>query len=71
VPSSASSTGQAPRVVLVDGRGHAVSLHRSTAERRGKCIELNGGIVFRIVGDKVTDLDECFDDLDELDDFWS
>jgi uncharacterized protein len=59
------------RHVLVDGRGHAVSLHRSTAERHGKHMELDGGIVFRIVGDKVTDLDECFDDLDALDDFWS
>ncbi|WP_031476900.1 nuclear transport factor 2 family protein [Streptomyces bicolor] len=59
------------RHVLVDGRGHAVSLHHSTAERRGKRVELEGGIVFRIVGDKATDLDECFDDLDALDDFWS
>ncbi|MFJ8533496.1 hypothetical protein [Streptomyces sp. NPDC093591] len=56
---------------VVDGRGHAVSLHHSTAERRGKRVELTGGIVFRIVGNKVTDLDECFDDLGRLDDFWS
>ncbi|MBT2419930.1 nuclear transport factor 2 family protein [Streptomyces sp. ISL-22] len=59
------------RQVLVDGRGHAVSLHHSTAERRGKRMELDGGVVFRIVGDKATDLDECFHDLDALDDFWS
>ncbi|MDF3144626.1 MULTISPECIES: nuclear transport factor 2 family protein [unclassified Streptomyces] len=59
------------RHVLVDGRGHAVSLHHSTAERRGKRIEQNGSIVFRIVGDKVTDLDECFEDLDMLNNFWS
>lgn len=30
-----------------------------------------GGIVFRIVGDKITDLDECVEDLDVLDEFWS
>jgi ketosteroid isomerase-like protein len=59
------------RHVLVDGRGHAVSLHHSTAERQGKRIEQNGSIVFRIVGDKFTDLDEYFDDLDKLNDFWS
>jgi uncharacterized protein len=30
-----------------------------------------GGIMFRIVGDKITDLDECAEDLDEGDAFWS
>lgn len=59
------------RHVLVDGRGHVMSLHHSTAERGGKRIDLDGGIVFRIVGDKITDIDECFDDLDKLNDFWS
>lgn len=59
------------RHVLVDGRGHAMSPHHSTAERGGTRIDLDGGIVFRIVGDWITDLDECFDDLDRLYDFWS
>ena len=30
-----------------------------------------GGIMFRIVGDKVTDLDECVEDLDVADEFWA
>jgi len=59
------------RNVLVDGRGHAVAMHRSTAVRKGKHLEEDGCIVFRIVGDKITDLDECVQDMDTSDDFWS
>ncbi|MFC7259829.1 nuclear transport factor 2 family protein [Streptomyces lutosisoli] len=59
------------RNVLVDGRGHAVSVHRYTAERQGKRIDMNGSIVFRIVGDKITDLDECVEDIDKGNAFWS
>jgi ketosteroid isomerase-like protein len=57
--------------VLVDGRGHAVTLHRSTAQRGGKQLDENGGIIFRIVGDKVTDLDECIEDIERSNAFWS
>jgi ketosteroid isomerase-like protein len=59
------------RQVLVDGRGHAVSFHRFAAERGGKRLDENGGIVFRIVGDKITDLDECIEDIDKSNEFWS
>ncbi|MPY59441.1 nuclear transport factor 2 family protein [Streptomyces spongiae] len=57
--------------LLVDGRGHVVSVHRLTAQRGSKQLDENGSIVFRIVGDKVTDLDECVEDIDRLDQFWS
>jgi ketosteroid isomerase-like protein len=70
-----SETGGSFRVelrdVFVDGRGHAVSVHRFTADRGDKHIDEDGGIVFRIVGDKITDLDECVADLDTADEFWS
>lgn len=70
-----SETGGSFRVALlnvfVDGRGHAVSTHRFTADRGGKHIDENGGIVFRIVGDKITDLDECVEDIDRTNAFWS
>ncbi|MGW2614276.1 nuclear transport factor 2 family protein [Streptomyces sp. NPDC001500] len=59
------------RNVLVDGRGHAVAMHRFTADRKGRHLEEDGCIVFRIVGDKITDLDECVRDIDVSDDFWS
>lgn len=57
--------------MLVDGRGHAVSLHRATADRGGKHLDEMGGIVFRIIGDKITDLDEVLADIDDIDGFWS
>jgi ketosteroid isomerase-like protein len=59
------------RQVLVDGRGHAVTLHHLTADRQGKHLDEDGGIVFRIVGDKMTDLDECVADIEAMNDFWS
>ncbi|WP_344321601.1 nuclear transport factor 2 family protein [Streptomyces macrosporus] len=59
------------RHLLVDGRGHVVSHHRMTGERNGRTLDATGGIVFRVVGDKITDLDECVEDLDELDEFWA
>jgi len=57
--------------VLVDGRGHAVSVHRFTAERQGRRIDETGSIVFRVVGDKMTDLDECVEDIDRSNEFWA
>jgi ketosteroid isomerase-like protein len=57
--------------VYVDGRGHAMSVHRFTAERRGRKYDQRGGIVFRIVGDKITDLDECVTDIDTDNEFWA
>ncbi|MCT7354186.1 nuclear transport factor 2 family protein [Streptomyces sp. 15-116A] len=59
------------RQILVDDRGHAVSLHHMAGDRQGKHLETDGGLVFRIVGDKITDLDECVADLDAVNDFWA
>ncbi|CCK30109.1 hypothetical protein BN159_5730 [Streptomyces davaonensis JCM 4913] len=57
--------------LMVDGRGHVVAMHRFTADRNGKHLDENGCIVFRIVGDKATDLDECVEDIDRANEFWS
>ncbi|MFC9327121.1 nuclear transport factor 2 family protein [Kitasatospora sp. NPDC057015] len=57
--------------LFVDGRGHVMSVHRATAVRGRQALDAMGGIMFRIVGDKVTDLDECVDDLDVADEFWA
>ncbi|MFJ5773312.1 nuclear transport factor 2 family protein [Streptomyces sp. NPDC093094] len=71
----ASETGGSFRVelrhIFVDGRGHAMTVHHFTADRAGKHIDEMGGIVFRIVGDKISDLDECVADMQKADDFWS
>ncbi|MEU4494658.1 nuclear transport factor 2 family protein [Streptomyces sp. NBC_00210] len=57
--------------LLVDGRGHVVSVHRVTATRQGRSLDMIGGIVFRIVGDKATDFDECATDIDAFDEFFA
>ncbi|WP_030264304.1 nuclear transport factor 2 family protein [Streptomyces sp. NRRL B-24484] len=57
--------------LFVDGRGHVMSVHRATAARGGKQLDAMGGIMFRIIGEKVTDLDECAEDLSIADEFWS
>ncbi|MGX1915062.1 nuclear transport factor 2 family protein [Streptomyces phaeochromogenes] len=57
--------------ILVDGRGHAVAVHRFSAERKGRRIDQSGCIIFRIMGDKITDLDECVENMEEGNDFWS
>lgn len=68
-------TGGTMRVELigicVDGRGHAVGMSRFTAERNGKRLDDTGCIIFRIVGDKITDLDECVEDIEANNAFWS
>jgi ketosteroid isomerase-like protein len=57
--------------LFADGRGHVMSVHHVTAERGGKSLDAMGGIMFRIIGDKATDLDECVEDLDVADEFWA
>lgn len=57
--------------LLVDGRGHVVSVTRISAEREGRKLDQTDSIVFRIVGDKVTDLDECVEDIDATNEFFA
>jgi len=59
------------RHLFVDGRGHVMAVHQFTAEHGGKSLDMAGGIVFRIIGDKITDLDECVEDMTATDDFWA
>lgn len=59
------------RNLFVDGRGHVIAVHQITAEQAGKKLDMAGGIVFRIVGEKATDLDECVEDIAAADEFWA
>ncbi|MFF8610089.1 nuclear transport factor 2 family protein [Streptomyces sp. NPDC015346] len=56
--------------VYPDGRGHVMSTHKWFAERGDRGIEMRGGIFFTVVGGKITDIDECVEDIDEADAFW-
>ncbi|WP_406861860.1 nuclear transport factor 2 family protein [Streptomyces sp. HUAS MG47] len=56
--------------VYPDGRGHVMSVHKWHGDRGDRGIEMKGGLFFTIVGDKMTDVDECVADIDESDAFW-
>ncbi|MER5205099.1 nuclear transport factor 2 family protein [Streptomyces sp. NPDC002825] len=56
--------------VYVDGRGHAISTHRFFAEHGDRGIEMDGALFFTLVGGKISDIDECVDDIVEADSFW-
>ncbi|MEU4499209.1 nuclear transport factor 2 family protein [Streptomyces sp. NBC_00210] len=57
--------------VLADGRGHVMSFHTARADRGDRGIEIREGLFFTIVDGKITDIDECTEDIDEEDSFWS
>ncbi|WP_330330194.1 nuclear transport factor 2 family protein [Streptomyces sp. NBC_00536] len=57
--------------VLADGRGHVISVHQVRADRGDRGIEMHGGLFFTLIGNKITDIDECVADIDESDAFWS
>ncbi|GAA4790734.1 nuclear transport factor 2 family protein [Streptomyces sanyensis] len=57
--------------VLTDGRGHVMAFHTARADRGDRGIEVREGLFFTIMGGKVTDVDLCTEDLDQVDAFWS
>ncbi|MBT2507349.1 nuclear transport factor 2 family protein [Streptomyces sp. ISL-98] len=56
--------------IYADGRGHVMSTHKWYADHGDRGIEMRGGLFFTIVGGKITDIDECMEDIDESDAFW-
>ncbi len=57
--------------LLADGRGHVMSFHTTRADRGDRGIEIHEGVFFTIVGGKISDLDVCIEDIDEMNAFWS
>lgn len=56
--------------LLADGRGHVISVHRCRAERDDIGIDMKIGMFFTIVGGKISDIDECSEDIDASNTFW-
>jgi ketosteroid isomerase-like protein len=56
--------------LFADGRGHVMSVHRTYADRKDRGVEMPGGIFFTIVGGKISDLDECVEDIEIENEFW-
>jgi len=56
--------------VMPDGRGHVISGHRCRAERGNRTMDMKTGLFFTIVGGKITDIDQCVEDIDATDAFW-
>ncbi|MET9318706.1 nuclear transport factor 2 family protein [Streptomyces sp. NPDC003038] len=57
--------------VLADGRGHVMSFHTSRGDRGDRGIEIREGLFITIIGHKITDIDQCTADIDEIDAFWA
>lgn len=56
--------------VYADGRGHVMATHKWHADHGDRGIEMRGGLFFTIIGNKISDIDECVEDIDEADAFW-
>jgi len=56
--------------VFPDGRGHVMAAHKWHADRDDRGIEMRGGLFFTIIGGKISDIDECMEDIDVADAFW-
>ncbi|WP_262703460.1 MULTISPECIES: nuclear transport factor 2 family protein [Streptomyces] len=56
--------------VMPDGRGHVISGHRVRAERGNRTLDMKTGLFFTIVGGKISDIDQCVEDIDATDAFW-
>ena len=57
--------------VFPDGEDRVVGLHRNTAERNGKHLDVTCCIVFQVRDGQVVEGREYFEDLYAWDDFWS
>ena len=57
--------------LLADGDDRVVGIHRSTAERDGKQLDVGDCIVFQLKDGRITDGREHFHDLYAWDEFWS
>ena len=59
------------KYVVADDDGHVVGVHRNTAEKDGKKLDVDCALVFEIKDGKVVDGREHFFDLHAWDEFWS
>jgi ketosteroid isomerase-like protein len=57
--------------LLADDDDHVVGIHRSTADRNGKHLDVRDCIVFQLKDGRITDGREHFEDLYAWDEFWS
>lgn len=48
-----------------------MSFHTARGDRGDRGIEIREGLFFTIIGNKITDIDQCTADIDEEDAFWS
>ena len=59
------------RFLTTDDDGRVMSMHRNTAVRNGKRLDVECCLVFQIENGRVTDGTEHFYDLHAWDEFWS
>jgi len=57
--------------LTADGDNRVVGVHRSTADRDGRHLDVSDCIVFQLTDGRITDGREHFEDLYAWDEFWS
>ncbi len=57
--------------VLADDDGRVVGIHRNSADRDGKRVDVDVCLVFQVENGRITDGREHFYDLHAWDEFWS
>lgn len=57
--------------VMPDGRGHVISGQHCRAERGNRTLDMQTGLFFTVVGGKISDIDQCVEDIDVADAFWA
>jgi ketosteroid isomerase-like protein len=70
----AELTGGSVRVdledVLSDGGSRVIAIHRTSAQRNGQTLSTREALLFTIVDGKITEIQDFFTDIDEIDSFW-
>jgi uncharacterized protein len=62
--------GPEPQQLFADGHGHVVGVRRWTADRDGRHLDSFGASVYTVVGDRLASIEQCEEDVDQVDEFW-
>ncbi|MET7935910.1 nuclear transport factor 2 family protein [Streptomyces sp. NPDC005322] len=67
-----SSKGIEPESFTADGQGHVIFAYRYTARKAdgSRSFAMKGAQFITLIGGKISDIEECVEDLDAFDAYW-